>query len=75
MKKKKGIRGGGGGGGEKDDEAGETEAGSVDGTGGTWRVDLLALMLQMVRVLLGAEYYKRTTPRVGEPPPPLPLRR
>jgi hypothetical protein len=36
MKKKKGRRGGGGGGGEKDDVAGETEAGGVDGTGGTW---------------------------------------
>jgi hypothetical protein len=35
MKKKKGRRGGGGGGGEKDDEAGETEAGGVDGTGRT----------------------------------------
>ena len=53
MKKKKGRRGGGGG--EKDDEVGETEAGGVDGTGGTRRVDLLALMLRMVRVPLGAE--------------------
>ena len=56
MKTKKKGRKGGGGGGEKDDEAGEPEAGGVDGTGGTWRVDLLVLMLWMVRVPLGADY-------------------
>ena len=56
MKTKEKGRKGGGGGGEKDDEAGEPEAGGVDGTGGTWRVDLLVLMLWMVRVPLGADY-------------------
>ena len=51
-----GGEGGGGGGGEKDDEAGKSEAGGMDSTGGTWQFDLLALKLRIMRVLLGAEY-------------------
>ena len=52
MKKKNGRRKGGRG----RREGSKPEDGGVGGTDGAWRDDLLALMLRMVQVPLGADY-------------------